>query len=327
MSGRGKLACVTGASGYIAAWLVKMLLERHYTVNATVRSLKDPQKTEHLLALDGAKERLHLFEANLLEEGSFDPAVDGCDCVFHTASPVNLSSSIPQFQAELVEPAVKGTLNVLQSCTKFPSIKRVVITSSTASIMITGKPLKPDTVMDETWFSSPVLCEERKASVQPFKTLAEQAALKFAEEHGIDLVTLHPGFVLGPLLQPVLNATSEGMLNLIKTGKEMSIDGIYRFVDVRDVAYAHIQAFEIPSACGRYCLVGSVAYSSEALKIIHKLYPAISLPDTCKKEKPAGPPFHVSKERAKSLGIDFLPLEVSLKDMVESLMEKNFLIL
>ena len=60
----------------------------------------------------------------------------------------------------------------------------------------------------------------------------------------------------------------------------MSIDGIYRFVDVRDVAYAHIQAFEIPSACGRYCLVGSVAYSSEALKIIHKLYPAISLPDT-----------------------------------------------
>uniref|UniRef100_A0A166IGF3 NAD-dependent epimerase/dehydratase domain-containing protein n=1 Tax=Daucus carota subsp. sativus TaxID=79200 RepID=A0A166IGF3_DAUCS len=351
MSGRGKLACVTGASGYIAAWLVKMLLERHYTVNATVRSLKDPQKTEHLLALDGAKERLHLFEANLLEEGSFDPAVDGCDCVFHTASPVNLSSSIPQvfffyslhfrvlvtykrtfdlrvlisftqFQAELVEPAVKGTLNVLQSCTKFPSIKRVVITSSTASIMITGKPLKPDTVMDETWFSSPVL-----SLLSPFKTLAEQAALKFAEEHGIDLVTLHPGFVLGPLLQPVLNATSEGMLNLIKTGKEMSIDGIYRFVDVRDVAYAHIQAFEIPSACGRYCLVGSVAYSSEALKIIHKLYPAISLPDTCKKEKPAGPPFHVSKERAKSLGIDFLPLEVSLKDMVESLMEKNFLIL
>ncbi|XP_074335374.1 phenylacetaldehyde reductase-like isoform X1 [Apium graveolens] len=324
MSGRGKVVCVTGASGYIASWLVKMLLERDYTVNATVRSLNDPQKTEHLLALDGAKERLHLFEANLLEERSFNPAVNGCCCVFHTASPVTLSSSNPQ--ADLIEPAVKGTLNVLQSCTKIPSIKRVVITSSMASVMVTGKPLKPDVVMDETWFSSPALCEEQKLYYHLSKTLAEEAALKFAEEHEIELVTLHPGFVLGPLLQPVLNITSAGMLNFIKKGREMFPDGIYRFVDVRDVAFGHIQAFENPSACGRYCLVGKVTYSSEAFEILHKLYPAISIPETCKKEKPVEPPYHVSKERAKSLGIDFLPLEVSLKDMVESLKEKNFLI-
>nr|XP_017241911.1 PREDICTED: tetraketide alpha-pyrone reductase 1-like [Daucus carota subsp. sativus] len=323
MSGRGKLVCVTGASGYIAAWLVKMLLERNYTVNATVRSLNDPQKTEHLLALDGAKERLHLFEANLLEEGSFDPAVDGCDCVFHTASPVNHSSTNPE--AELVEPAVKGTLNVLESCTKVPSIKRVVITSSMASVMFTAKPLKPDVVMDETWFSSPVLCEEQKLYYPLGKTLAEQAALKFAEEHKIDLVTLHPGLVLGALLQPVLNASSKVMLDLIKTGRDM-FGGVYRFVDVRDVAYAHIRAFEDPSASGRYCLVGNVTDSSEALEILHKLYPALSLPDKLEGDKPVVPPNHVSKERAKSLGIHFRPLEVSLKDMVESFKEKNFLL-
>lgn len=70
-----------------------------------------------------------------------------------------------QFQADLVEPAVKGTINVLQSCTKVPSIKRVVITSSMASVMVTGKPLAPDVVMDETWFSSPALCEEQKVCV------------------------------------------------------------------------------------------------------------------------------------------------------------------
>ena len=60
----------------------------------------------------------------------------------------------------------------------------------------------------------------------------------------------------------------------------MSADGSYRFVDVRDVAYGHIQAFEISSASGRYCLVGRVAYSSEAFEILHKLYPAISVPET-----------------------------------------------
>ncbi|KAG7979750.1 hypothetical protein I3843_05G146700 [Carya illinoinensis] len=46
--------------------------------------------------LDGAKEKLHLFKADLLEEGSFDSLVDGCEGVFHTASPVYLSAKDPQ---------------------------------------------------------------------------------------------------------------------------------------------------------------------------------------------------------------------------------------
>jgi hypothetical protein len=61
-----------------------------------INETDDPKKTEHLLALDGAKERLHLFKADLVEEGSFDSAVDGCEAVFHTASPVLLSSTNPQ---------------------------------------------------------------------------------------------------------------------------------------------------------------------------------------------------------------------------------------
>ena len=58
----------------------------------------DPKKTQHLLSLDGAQERLHLFKADLLEEGSFDSVVDGCDGVFHTASPVALEAINPQVQ-------------------------------------------------------------------------------------------------------------------------------------------------------------------------------------------------------------------------------------
>ncbi|RVW89106.1 Dihydroflavonol 4-reductase [Vitis vinifera] len=102
MDGQGKVVCVTGASGYIASWLVKLLLQRGYTVKATVRDPNDPKKTEHLLALEGAKERLHLFKANLLEEGSFDSVVDGCDGVFHTASPVVLIVDDPQVYPILV---------------------------------------------------------------------------------------------------------------------------------------------------------------------------------------------------------------------------------
>ncbi|KAL8500852.1 hypothetical protein ACS0TY_020438 [Phlomoides rotata] len=212
--GEGKVVCVTGGSGYVATWLVKLLLQRGYTVKATVRHLRDPRRFNHLKALDGADERLELVEANLLEDGSFDSAVDGCDGVFHTASPVSPGTTDPQ--AELIDPALKGTLNVLRSCSKVPSIKRVVLTSSTAAILRNRNPQGPDVVVDETWFSDPVFCEEIKDWYCLSKTLAEAAAWKFAEENGMDLVVMNPGFVLGPLLQPTLNFSAQLFLQILK---------------------------------------------------------------------------------------------------------------
>ncbi|PSS26477.1 Cinnamoyl-CoA reductase [Actinidia chinensis var. chinensis] len=235
--------------------------------------------------------------------------------------------SKPLFAAseELIDPAVKGTVNVLTSCTKFPSIKRVVLTSSMAAVMFNKTPVNTDAIIDETWFSDPVYCEESKLWYHLSKTLAEDAAWKLAREKGIDLVTINPGFVIGPLLQPTLNSTAEGILNLIKNGTEFFSDAIYRYVDVRDVALAHIQAFEVPSASGRYCVVGTVTHSSEALNILHNFYPSLNLPKRAEGEKHMGPPYQISKKKAESLGINFIPLEVSLKDTVESFKEKNFL--
>ncbi|KAH7527891.1 hypothetical protein FEM48_Zijuj05G0014500 [Ziziphus jujuba var. spinosa] len=356
MSGGGKVVCVTGASGFIASWLVKLLLQRGYTVKASVRDPNDPKKTEHLLSLDGAKERLHLLKANLLEEGSFDSLVEGCEGVFHTASPVIISPSDPE--AEVIDPAVKGTLNVLRSCVKFPSVKRVVVTSSVVSLTINGKPLTPDVVVDETWFSDPAVCEELKVgrvSVCNFygtycvmllqatscggysstmllnwyalsKTLAEDITWKFAKENKIDVVTMHPGFTIGPFLQSTLNVAAEIVLNHIN-GSQTLANMVYRFVDVRDVAYAHIQAFEVASASGRYILVGTVMNNVGTSKILEELYPDLSLPERWEKEKPPLPIYHVSNEKAKGLGIDFISLEVSLRDSVECFKEKGFLIM
>ncbi|GAV70972.1 Epimerase domain-containing protein [Cephalotus follicularis] len=318
----GKVVCVTGASGYIASWLVKVLLQRGYTVKATVRDPNDPKKTEHLRALDGASRRLHLFKANLMEEGAFDNVVAGCDAVFHTASPLLLTVNDPK--VELIDPAVEGTLNILRACAKVPSIKRVVMTSSMSSLMFNRIPQGPDVVVDETWFSDVDFCKEIKFWYVLSKTLAEEAGQKFAKENGIDLVIMNPGFVIGPLLQPTLNETTKFFLNLIN-GAQTFPNVNFTFVDVRDVAYAHLQALEIPSASGRYCLVGAVLHLSNILKILHQFYPTLRLPEIAEDSKFFVSVNEVSKEKAKSLGIDFIPLETSLVDTVESLKEKGFL--
>ncbi|GAB4832147.1 hypothetical protein Ancab_006164 [Ancistrocladus abbreviatus] len=157
------------------------------------------KKTEHLLRLDGAEERLKLFRADLLEEGSFDYVVDGCDGIFHMASP-----------AKLIDPAVKGTLNVLKSCAKSKSVRRVVLISSMAAVAFTGQPINTDVLVDEAWFSIPSLW------YQLLKTLAEKAAWKFAEENGLDLVTTNAGCIFGPPLQPTINFSIGIILDLFK---------------------------------------------------------------------------------------------------------------
>ncbi|KAJ0980958.1 hypothetical protein J5N97_009213 [Dioscorea zingiberensis] len=316
----GKVVCVTGASGYIASWLVKLLLGRGYTVKATVRDLGDPKKTEHLRTLAGASERLQLFKANLLEEGSFDAVVNGCECVFHTASPFYYDTKDPQ--VELIDPAVKGTLNVLGSCAKISSIKKVVVTSSIAAVSYNERPRTPDVIVDETWFSSAELCERTKAWYVLSKTLAEECAWKFSKENDIELVTINPAMVIGPLLQPTLNTSCAAILDLI-TGSSTYPNATFGWVNVKDVALAHILAYEVPSANGRYCLVERVAHYSEIVKKIHELYPSLELPQKCADDKPFVPTHQVSKEKVRSLGLDYTPLETGLKETIESLKENG----
>ncbi|KFK26208.1 hypothetical protein AALP_AA8G216500 [Arabis alpina] len=322
-TGEGKVVCVTGASGYIASWLVKLLLIRGYTVKASVRDPSDQKKTQHLVSLEGASERLHLFKANLLDEGSFDSAIDGCVAVFHTASP--FFNDVKDPQVELIDPAVKGTLNVLNSCAKASSsVKRVVVTSSLAAVACNGKPLTPDVIVDETWFSDPDICKASQMWYVLSKTLAEDAAWKFAKEKGLDIVTINPAMVIGPLLQPTLNTSAAAILNLINGAKTFP-NSSFGWVYVKDVANAHIQAFEVPSANGRYCLVERVAHHSEVVNILRELYPNLELPEICVDENPYVPIYQVSKEKTQSLGIDYIPLKDSIKETVESLKEKGFI--
>lgn len=115
--------CVTGATGFIGGHLTERLLARRHAVRGTVRNIGSTDAV-FLRGLPHAEERLELVEADLLEPGSFDEAVMGCETVFHVASPFVFTASDPA--EDLLAPAVDGTLNVLEACLASPAVKRVV---------------------------------------------------------------------------------------------------------------------------------------------------------------------------------------------------------
>ncbi|MDG2245593.1 MAG: NAD-dependent epimerase/dehydratase family protein, partial [Flavobacteriales bacterium] len=130
---KSKPVMITGATGYVAGWLVKRLLGEGITVHAAVRDPNNKKKVEHLDKL--AKETggtINYFKSDLLDAGSYVKAMEGCEVVFHTASPFVIDVKDPQ--KDLIDPAVKGTENVLETANNTPSVKKVVVTSSCAAI-------------------------------------------------------------------------------------------------------------------------------------------------------------------------------------------------
>lgn len=251
---KSKPVMITGATGYVAGWIVKKLLNDGITVHAPIRSPKNKEKTKYLdeLAMNSTG-NIKYFKADLLTAGSYDEAMHGCELVIHTASPFTLS--IKNAQRDLVDPALKGTENVLNSANKNESVKRVVLTSSCAAIFGDAKDLLDypnHTMTEEHWNTTSSLTN---SPYNYSKTLAEKKAWKMQKEQNRwDLVTINPSLVIGPGINP--NATSESFKIVKQLGNGDMKMGAPAMnigcVDVRDVAEAHYQAGFIPSAQGRH---------------------------------------------------------------------------
>ena len=236
--------CVTGATGFVASWLVADLLQKGTQVRGTVR---DRGRAGHLTSLPGAAERLALVEADLQAPGAFDDAVAGCATVFHTASPYVVDVADPQ--RDLVDPAVQGTLNVLSACARAPSVRRVVLTSSMAAV--TDEPDSSHVLTEADWNTRSTLDRN------PYylsKTLAERAAWDFMarERPSFDLVVVNPFVIMGPSHSRAVNTSNQILVDLVKGVYPAIISLTWGLVDVRDVATAHVRAAETPSASGRY---------------------------------------------------------------------------
>lgn len=269
----GAPVLVTGATGYVAGWIVKGLLDAGVTVHAAVRDPRAMDKVQHLLDAAGtAPGTLELFSADLLQDGSYTEAMRGCRVVIHTASPFVRDVRDPQ--RDLVDPAVRGTRNVLATANEVGSVERVVLTSSVAAMIGDAKDIlrvPGRTVNEESWNSTSSLTREPYSYS---KTLAEQEAWRIARaQDRWRLVTINPGLVIGPALNAA--PTSESF-----TIARQMADGRARFgaprvalavVDVRDVAYAHLAAAFLPDAQGRHLVM---AESTDIVDLARRLLPA-----------------------------------------------------
>ncbi|MQL98230.1 hypothetical protein Taro_030930, partial [Colocasia esculenta] len=212
MAGRGRVVCVTGAGGFTASWLVKLLLEQGYTVHGTVRDPND-EKNAHLKKLGNATENLRLFKADLLDYVSLSASIAGCEGVFHTACPVP-PSKVPNPETEMVAPALNGTLNVLKACSE-AKVRRVVVVSSVSAVNM--NPIWPrDKILDEQCWSDKEFCKTTENWYCFSKTIAEEKALDYAKESGLDVVTVCPSLIIGPMLQLTVNASSLVLVKILK---------------------------------------------------------------------------------------------------------------
>jgi nucleoside-diphosphate-sugar epimerase len=244
---------VTGASGYVASWIVRYLLEADRVVHATVRDPDKPTGLEHLHRLSEAHPgRLTLHRADLLDSASFSEAMAGCQLVIHTASPFFVGR-VRNAHEQLTRPALDGTQNVLASVNDTESVRRVALTSSVAAIFGDNIEMRgKDSFTEADWNTTST---EQHQPYPYSKTVAERAAWDLqSQQDRWDLVTIHPGLVLGPSLT---TASASGSMTTMRHFSDFSMAfgapalelGV---VDVRDVARTHIQAGDTPEAHGRY---------------------------------------------------------------------------
>lgn len=326
---------VSGASGFIAQHVVKLLVSKGYKVIGSVRSI---EKGEQL------KKDLVDFEYEIVEDiavpGAFDEALKKHTDVtvfLHTASPFHYNTT--DVENDLLKPAIEGTKNALKSIQEYaPQVEKVVVTSSMAAVYsASGGDASSPPLTEESW--NDITFEESKANARVgylgSKALAEKAAWEFlkTKKPNFTMNTVNPTLVFGPQafptgLKETLNTSSEILNGILKAGtdelKVPARSGFY--IDVRDVAKAHLHAFESDVTNFRYVVVGGPFCVQEAMDIINENIPSlkgkISVGEPGSGEEIMKNLVKVDNSKTRELLGDFISLEQSVIDSINQIISK-----
>jgi nucleoside-diphosphate-sugar epimerase len=246
------LVLVTGASGFIATHCVVKLLDSGYRVRGSLRTpargASVREAVGRALGREVSESELSFVAGDLSADDGWTAAVDGCRFVLHVASPVPRKP--PKKPDDLIVPARDGALRVLRAAAH-TGVERVVMTSSVAAV-IYGHARDGSRVFDESDWTE---IGDGVGAYEQSKTIAERAAWDFVEglpaESRLELVTINPGLVLGPILDADYGTSGELVRKLMRREMPGLPDVGWAMVDVRDVADAHVAAMTAESAAGR----------------------------------------------------------------------------
>lgn len=326
---------ITGVTGFIGSHLAALALERGYTVRGSMRNLDRADAIRATIGRVADTERLTFVRADLTDADSWKTATEGIDFVLHVASP--FPKILPKTDEALVRPAVAGTLNVLRAAAA-SGVRRVVITSSTGAAMYGNR--REGVFTEADWTN----VDNRKDSSPYFrsKTLAERAAWDFiaGDESGMELTSVLPGAVLGPLLEQDAGTSAAIVLKLMD-GSAPALPRIgYAMVDVRSIADLHLLAMTSPVAAGQRYLGADEFYTFKDVANVlrqhlpDRKFPSAILPDFAVRlfgyfDATLGPALvdlgsrrKANATRAKSeLGWKPLPMDTSIRDCADSILQ------
>ena len=243
---------VTGVSGFIGGHIASELLRQGYAVRGSIRSPRRADRVREAMVRSGVDAAgLEFRLLDLLADDGWADAAAGARFVIHVASPFVTAKTDP---LELIRPAEEGTRRAVEAGLA-AGAERVVVTSSLATVQFA--PFGPGHVLGESdW--SPSSGRGINAYTTS-KIRAERMAWGVADADNARerVATILPGAVIGPLLGDEVG-TSVGAIRSLLTG-ELSLVPDLRmpWVDVRDIADAHIAAMTSGAAAGRRTIVAT----------------------------------------------------------------------
>ena len=229
---------VTGAAGFIGSHVVERLLLQGHHVRATARNIESASFLNDFQVGKGSA--LELVQMDLLDAKSVDAAVAGCSEVIHCAAV--LMVGINEVQSDLIDPSVQGTMNVCKAIEKSGTVRTIVHTSSVAAI-------RSSFYTNGHVFTADDWCEDASAQINPYgfaKAEGERVVRRFVEamDEAVRprLMTIHPSLVFGPIHHKRHLNGSMAYMKHFKGRLPFVLNSHLNFVDVRDVADAHIAA-------------------------------------------------------------------------------------
>ena len=259
---------VTGAAGFIGSHVVRELLGQGFAVRATVRN---PTNAEFLKNLPKA-ENLEIVQMDLLERGSVDAAVAGCEDVIHCAAALYVGAKDPQ--REVVDPSIQGTQNLLDAIDAGGGINRLIHTSSVAAVR------RNESKNGQT-FSNTDWCDDASVESNAYgfaKAGAERLAREWVgskpDSDRPRYVSINPSIVFGPVMsERHLKGSMTIIDHLLKRKPPVLLKMHMNIVDVRDVASAHVRALTEGKDGGRYIVFNASMWMPEVNAVLRKQIP------------------------------------------------------